>query len=119
MVPAFVAPSVMVPPSSPAETTSAPGPCASVSRQLPLPSKIFPYPTLFRFITVYVPLVGAFTATFPAPCPVALFLRSTPVGDTSRDQEDKSALPSPSVPVCRALHAHSMAVNVQVSRSPR
>src|SRR5437763_17114176 len=91
MVPAFVAPSFMGPPSSPAETTTAPGPCA------------FPYTTLFRSsmappkpvklprITVYVPLVGAVAATSDAPVPVALLPRSTPVGDTSRIQGAKCA----------------------------
>src|SRR5436309_8170722 len=91
MVPAFVAPSVMGPPSSPAETSPAPLPSFPTRRSSDLPSKKPVAPELLPTITVYVPLVGAFTATFPAPCPVALFPRSTPVGDTSRIRGAKCA----------------------------
>src|SRR5438093_2657653 len=81
----------MGPPSSPAETTTAHGPSLRDALPLSVPSKKPVAPELLPTITVYVPLVGAFTATFPAPCPVALFPRSTPVGDTSRIRGAKCA----------------------------
>src|SRR2546425_12476166 len=105
----------MGPLSSPAERTHAPGPSESVRRLRSAHPKnpLKALPT----ITVYVPLVGAFTATFDAPVPVALFLRSTPVGDTSRDR--KSVVEGKSVDLGgrRIIKKKRVAVNVHVSRS--
>src|SRR5438093_728894 len=119
MVPAFVAPSVMGPPSSPAETTTRSeehtSELKSLTKPVWRPLVAEKHPT----ITVYVPLVGAFTATFPAPCPVALFLRSTPVGYTIWIQGAKSA-DAYTLSLHDALPiSPCVAVNVQVSRSPR
>src|SRR5438093_1527846 len=86
MVPAWVAPFVRGPPSSPAEVTNAPGAFASVSSQLPvalLPASSAPT------MTVYVPVAGAVAAVCAAEAP-ELFARSAPVGDTRRIHGVKS-----------------------------
>src|SRR5207249_1348041 len=103
MVPAFVAPSVMGPPSSPAETSTAPGPCASVSRRSEERRVAPPRPAKLPTITGYVQLVGAVAATSDAPGPVALLPRSTPVGDTSRIQGAKCADIGATAPMLSAM----------------
>src|SRR5438067_2151433 len=119
MVPAFVAPSVMGPPSSPAETSTAPDRCTTRMKYRPVSSMSPPLSVKHPTITVYVPLVGAVAATSDAPVPVALLPGSTPVGDTSRIQGATCA-------DIGALSLHDalpispcVAVNVHVSRSPR
>src|SRR5437667_1211899 len=79
MLPAWVAPFVRSPPSSPDEVTNAPGLLASVSRSLPV-SSLRPKPSLVPTITVYVPVVGAFVAICTAEAPAELVASSTPVG---------------------------------------
>src|SRR5436309_2614301 len=102
MVPAWVAPFVRGPPSSPVEVAKAPGPFASVGRHLPLPS----FPTRRSSdltITVYVPVVGAFVATCTAEAPAELVASSTPVGDTRRIQGLKPAETGATSPMLSAM----------------
>src|SRR5437870_2182510 len=85
MVPAWVAPFVRGPPSSPDEVAKARSPYACVSRSLPV-CTLRPKPSLAPTITVYVPVVGAFVATCTAEAPAELVATSTPVDDTLRIQ---------------------------------
>src|SRR5438309_1528872 len=101
MLPAYVAPSVMGPPSSPFETTTAPGPRSEEHTSLPQ-SQYHPLNGLPP-VKKYVPLVGALAAMFDAPVPVALFPRSAPVGETSRIQGAKCAYAVFTVPMLSAL----------------
>src|SRR5213083_601032 len=102
MVPAWVAPFVMSPPSSPDEVANAPGPLASVSRELPV-SSLRPQPSLVPTITVYVPVVGAFVAPCTAEAPAELVASSTPVGDTRRIQGRKPADTGATSPMLSAM----------------
>src|SRR5437016_5705644 len=85
MVPAWVAPFVRSPPSSPAEVANAPGALTSARRYLPQCS-LRQKPSLVPTITVYVPVVGAFVATCTAEAPAELVATSSPVGGTRRIQ---------------------------------
>src|SRR5438034_285537 len=102
MVPAWVAPFVRSPPSSPDEVAKAPGRLASVSRYQPV-SSLRPKPSLVPTITVYVPVVGAFVATCTAEAPAELVASSTPVGDTRRIQGLKPAETGATSPMLSAM----------------
>src|SRR5437667_127651 len=83
MVPAWVAPFVRSPPSSPAEVTR------SEERRVgegsrPPGSSLRAKQSLVPTITVYVPVVGAVVATCTAEAPAELVASSTPVGDSRR-----------------------------------
>src|SRR2546430_2014303 len=103
MVPAFVAPLVRGPPSSPVEDRKSVGQGKSVDLGGPRIIKKKTKPSKLPTITVYVPLVGAVAAMSDAPVPVALFPRSTPVGDTSRIQGAKCAVVCVAVAMHRAM----------------
>src|SRR5437773_575327 len=102
MVPAWVAPFVRSPPSSPDEVAIAPGPLASVSRYLS-PSRRCSDLSLVPTMTVYVPVVGAFVATCTAEAPAELVASSTPVGDTRRIQGLKPADTGATSPMLSAM----------------
>src|SRR5258705_507763 len=116
MVPGFVAPFVMGPPSSPVETTDPHSPPLNSSHLVTSHSD-YPLKKL-PTITVYVPLVGAFTAMFDAPVPVELFPRSTPVGDTIFFLMIRRPPRSTLFPYTTLFRSPCVAVNVHVSKSP-
>src|SRR5437870_5747531 len=102
MVPAWVAPFVRSPPSSPAEVTKAPGPLACVSRYPPV-SSLHPLSLHDALPILYVPVVGAFVATCTAEAPAELVASSTPVGDTRRIQGRKPADTGATSPMLSAM----------------
>src|SRR5947199_8978843 len=118
MVPAWVAPFVRGPPSSPAEVTKAPRPLASAfpTRRS---SALRPKPSLVPTITVYVPVVGAFVATCTAEAPAELVASSTPVGDTRRIQGLKPARSEERRVGKGARSRRSAAENKHKARAPR
>src|SRR5437773_2164004 len=118
MVPAWVAPFVRSPPSSPDEVTKAPGPLDRESRCLKS-CHITPKHAVVRSITVYVPVVGAFVATCTAEAPAELVASSTPVGDTGRIQGLNPADSGATSPMLRAISPFPYATLFRSSRSPR
>src|SRR5438128_2530800 len=106
MVPAWVAPFVRWPPSSPDEVANAPGPLASVSREVPI-SSLRPQQPFVPTIMVYVPDVGAFVATCTAEAPAELLASSTPVGDSRRIPGLKSAVTGAPSPMLSALFPYT------------
>src|SRR5947207_998972 len=102
MVPAWVAPFVRSPPSSPDEVAKAPGPLASV-RRIGRASCRGRKQSLVPTITVYVTVVGAFVATCIAEARVELVASSTPVGDTRRIQGLKPAETGVTSPMLSAM----------------
>src|SRR5438094_305473 len=102
MVPAWVAPFVRGPPSSPAEVTKARSEERRVGREWRV-SSLRPKPTMVPTITVYVPVDGAFVATCTAEAPAELVASSTPVGDTRRIQGLKPAETAAAAPRLSAM----------------
>src|SRR5438034_1292635 len=81
MVPAWVAPFVRSPPSSPAEVTNAPG-AFEIGRASCRESALLSKPSLVRTITVYGTVVGEIVETRTDEAYAELVASSTPVGDT-------------------------------------
>src|SRR5437870_1982628 len=90
MEPAWVAPFVRGPPSSPVEVAKAPGPLPSVRRSLPV-SSFHPPPPWSPTLSLHDALPVSFVATCTAEAPAELVASSTPVGDTRRIQGRKPA----------------------------